>query len=86
MTDHLWFRARRYGWGWEPASAEGWLVMLGFLVIVLLSVGGFYLVLRSGVRVPLATAFFVLWVLLLSGGLIAIAWHTGERPRWRWGD
>src|SRR5215472_16377344 len=30
--DHLWFRAKSYGWGWTPASVEGWLVLGLFMV------------------------------------------------------
>ena len=32
----LWFRAKRYGWGWYPCSWQGWAV-LAMYVFALLS-------------------------------------------------
>ena len=31
----LWFKAKNYGWGWYPASREGWLVTGAYLLIVI---------------------------------------------------
>jgi len=31
-----WFARKTFGWGWTPASWQGWLVTAGFLVIVFL--------------------------------------------------
>ena len=39
-----WFRARTYGWGWTPASIEGWLVLLGFVAVASISNGYRYTV------------------------------------------
>ena len=80
-----WFKARSYGWGWTPASAEGWIVMAVFLAVVIGSV--LYLVhrLRSGADVGSTIAVFVIWNIVLVALLFAIAWAKGEPPRWRWG-
>lgn len=83
---HLWFKARRYGWGWTPVSIEGWLVLIAFLVLVFVSAGFFVYRVRMGADVRYATILFVLWLTFLGGVLITVAWITGERPRWRWGD
>lgn len=74
-----WFPAKKYGWGWgPPATWQGWLVLVGYLVLVL---GGLLFVdLRDGV------AGYLLYVAFLSVLVIAICWRTGEPPRWRWGD
>lgn len=29
----IWFRKKRYGWGLEPGSPEGWIATLVFLLI-----------------------------------------------------
>jgi hypothetical protein len=29
MTSNPWFRRKSFGWGWSPASWQGWLVTLG---------------------------------------------------------
>ena len=82
---HLWFRAKTYGWGWVPASIEGWLV-LGLFVI---GVGADVWVLRrrlvGGSTGTAMTVFFV-WLALLVIALVMTCWLTGERPRWHWGD
>ncbi len=83
--DHLWFRAKTYGWGWFPASIEGWLVLAVFLV----GVGADVLILKHRLAAsgtgPAFTVFFAVLAVLL-GALFAVCWLTGERPRWHWGD
>lgn len=32
-----WFRPKRVGWGWSPASWEGWTVTAAVVVLVVLS-------------------------------------------------
>lgn len=82
---HLWFRAKTYGWGWTPASVEGWLVMGAFLV----GVGADVFVLRQRL---LAASHDTAWIgffavlALLVAALCAVCRVTGERPRWHWGD
>ena len=82
----LWFETRRYGWGWTPASPEGWLVVAVFLVAVGASAAVFVYRLRQGSDPTRAITLFIIWIAILAGVLIAVCWLTGERPRWRWGD
>ena len=93
----LWFKARRYGWGWTPTSAEGWLVTIVSAVAL---VAGNYVIATlardpGGARslddlmprlsgAALAVAL-VLWNALVLVPMFWICWKTGERPRWRWG-
>jgi hypothetical protein len=35
QIDKPWFRRRRIGFGWQPASWQGWLITLAFAVIVI---------------------------------------------------
>lgn len=75
---HYWFHAKRYGWGWGlPATWQGWLVMLAYLA---LAVFGTFLFEDRHVAVYLA------YEILLGVAVLAIVWHKGEPPRWRWGD
>jgi hypothetical protein len=85
-VDRLWFRAKTYGWGWTPATIEGWLVLGLFFAGVLIDVVIFTHRLRAGVAVRTAMTAFFVWIAVLSGGLFAVCWVTGERPRWHWGD
>jgi hypothetical protein len=55
----LWFRARSYGWGWTPATVEGWLVMLAFLVATGAVTAVFLYQLRDGADPGRATLLFL---------------------------
>jgi hypothetical protein len=71
----IWFKAKKYGWGWYPATWEGWAITLGYVAIV---TAGYFVTNSS----PLMHVFaFVLTVLL-----IVVCYKTGETPQWRWGD
>ena len=82
----LWFHAKRYGWGWTPATIEGWLVLAAFLAAVAMSTAIYIHRVRTGTDIRSATILFLLWIAVLAGALIAVCWMTGEPPRWRWGD
>mgnify|MGYP001573239736 CR=1 FL=1 len=72
----LWFKNKRYGWGWSPASWEGWLVTA---IFILLAVG-------VGLIYSPESGFFFVALTVLVGALIFICYATGETPEWRWGD
>lgn len=78
----FWFKAKEYGWGWYPATWQGWLVLFGFVVLV--SLNAFRIDRNahsaSDTLVSVIPESIVLLVILL-----VICWKTGERPRWRWG-
>jgi hypothetical protein len=72
-----WFPAKRYGWGWgSPTTWQGWLVLLGWLVITIPT---------SVWLAPRSSALFVLFILGMCGVLGVVCYLTGEPPRWRWG-
>jgi peptidoglycan/LPS O-acetylase OafA/YrhL len=74
----LWFKNKLYGWGWTPASKEGWAVLALWLA-ALLSIIYLYSD-ENGL-----TYFGGVWVAAITIGLILICAFTGEKPRWRWG-
>lgn len=76
-----WFRAKIYGWGWTPATREGWMVMMLYL-------GGIiFFAMRVDDSAPVGEILrrFLLSVGILTTVLFAICWKTGERPHWQWG-
>lgn len=79
-----WFKAKTYGYGWYPASWEGWLVTLGYVVLLL---PGGYVFFDESVTAGdgRRSLGFILYALVLTICLIAVCAKTGERPRWRWG-
>jgi hypothetical protein len=73
----IWFKAKRYGWGWGlPTAWQGWAVYAAY---VLLTVGG-VLVLLPGHRPA-----FIAALVALTALLVAVCWRKGEKPGWHWG-
>lgn len=76
-----WFKAKKYGWGWQPATWEGWLIIIAFFVVAVY--------LAKDIDTASGSARSVLEmvanVIALTALLIIIAYKTGEKPRWRWG-
>jgi len=78
---NYWFRAKLYGWGWTPATWQGWAVTLLFLAYVIsLAVG-----LSGHDPTPLELKFFFGKLIVAIIIIVIIGSLTGERPRWRWG-
>lgn len=77
-----WFKAKRYGWGWTPATWEGWLVLA-------LAIGAIVLFSRNAEVYASKPVDLMVQVVLPSvltiAALITVCWFTGEKPRWRWG-
>jgi hypothetical protein len=82
MKKKLWFKAKRYGWGWYPATWEGWAVTAVF--ILLISLNAWWI--DSGSHSVSDT--LITWIpntVILVIILLGICVATGEKPRWRWG-
>ena len=80
-SEHLWFKRKLYGWGWTPATWQGWLVILVYIVLVALF--AFTIDENSSTRVVIFTG--ILPVALLTVMLIRVCYKFGEKPRWQWG-
>ena len=72
MTKELWFKQRKYGWGWTPTTWQGWMSIIVALLLIYLNqahLGG------NTVR--------LVGIIL---ALLAIGYIKGPKPRWQWGD
>src|SRR5579871_3657015 len=79
MSSPRWFRRRRVGLGWRPASWQGWAVTLlavGALVVVVASLRG------SSARAPLAILVVAVYsiVALATGGSKAAPVAPRDEP------
>lgn len=85
MDKRLWFKAKRYGYGWYPVTKEGWLVVIAFILLIELPPVS---VILLGIRIPDAqfVAFFLPYVAVLTTLLIWISVKKGEKAGWRWGE
>jgi len=83
---HLWFKARRYGWGWIPVTWQGWVIFAVYLLVVAACA---ILLLPANADSVEHTVHVVSFCLLfLSATLIfvGICYAKGEMPRWQWGE
>lgn len=77
-----WFKAKKYGWGWYPATWQGWAITIGYLLIVLNNAA------RIDARAQSASDGLINFLpetVVVTILLIIICYKTGEKPRWRWG-
>jgi hypothetical protein len=82
MKKRLWFKAKLYGWGWYPATWEGWLCLFIYLVLGVLMAMRAESVSNTETEVLME---ILPGMIVLTLALILICYKTGEKPRWRWG-
>jgi hypothetical protein len=77
-----WFKSKVYGWGWVPATREGWLTLAIFVAVLAFLIVPFSKNPQpSDQDVFLFLGEVLLWVIVL----LFICYKTGEPLRWRWG-
>jgi hypothetical protein len=81
MAAELWFKRKRFGWGWTPSNSKGWLVIIVFFLI-----NGVYpmLLAKGYCRFSPGPFFLITGVSLIL--LLAICYKKGEKPSWNWDD
>ena len=79
--ERYWFKRKLFGWGWTPATWEGWTVIAVFIVLLIA------LSATIDETAPLEEALFSYFLPLgvLVGAVVAIAYAKGEKPKWMWG-
>ena len=78
-----WFRNKRYGIGYSPASWEGWAVIFAVVVLAGLNAVFTHTLFQDRTAGQLASAGVLL---LLLGGLVVLCAARSDGPmRWRWG-
>lgn len=83
--ERLWFTAKRYGYGWTPATWEGWLVLAGYALSLLLPITAFSWLAEDTVTDASVAMLYLPYAFILTSILLWICRRTGEAPRWRWG-
>jgi len=75
MEGKIWFKRKKYGWGWMPSSIEGWLA------VILASITILYFAFNVETK-----SINILYIILIAVALIIVSYVKGEKPRWQWGD
>jgi hypothetical protein len=80
--EQYWFKRRAYGWGWVPATWQGWLTLLVFLGIFL----WLFVPFVNGLEpTGTETFWFLTKMLIWAAALIGVSYLMGEPPKWQWG-
>lgn len=82
MENKKWFKAKLYGWGWQPISWQGWVITLLYAVAILQPALQANKIAYSGsdFLIMFSIPFIVNTIFLLI-----ICYAKGEKPRWHWG-
>jgi len=78
----FWFKRKRYGYGWRPATWQGWLVDFSYVILLVCI---FSYIDQYSHSVSDTLIGIVMPMLLLTVVFVLITWLTGERPRFQWG-
>ncbi len=79
MTNTYWFKAKKYGWGWMPATWQGWVVLSLFVALVVIN---FFRIDAHSHSASDTLINFIPETVLLTLLLIVICYKTGEKPKW----
>lgn len=79
----LWFKAKRYGWGWYPISWEGWVIILMYVAVI---TKGFVLADINSHSDSDTLIVFAPIFIVATGLLLVICYRKGEYPHWSWGE
>jgi hypothetical protein len=76
-----WFKRKLYGFGWVPATKQGW----GVLALFGLFVVGISLWAETNVSDDQATSHVIVPLLLATALFLLVTYRTGEPLKWQWG-
>lgn len=83
MGAKKWFQRKAYGWGWVPATWQGWMVIALYIIFLVWD----YVRLNTlSFTNEDSIQRYVVDVTIAAFVLVIICFVTGETPRWQWGE
>lgn len=82
-TNKIWFRRKKYGYGWVPATWEGWLCIGLFIASVIIST---IAIAQLDINEQQKTGWQILTTTCCAMLLVYVSYKKGEPARWSWGD
>ena len=76
-----WFKRKLYGWGWTPATWQGWLIIGALLVFIICQEMLFEFTAKGTIDIVL----FLLNIFFSVVAVLLICKVKGEKPKWQWG-
>lgn len=80
-----WFKRKLYGWGWTPVKWQGWVVLLGYILLLFVIVSFKEEDIVGNDMSGSNFLTFMFPIIILTLILILICYKKGEKPRWQWG-
>ncbi len=74
MANNLWFKRKTYGYGWTPATWQGWAVIIIWLILF------YFAVTKIDSEVMKLVSIIIITIIL-----IFVSYKKGEKPKWQWG-
>jgi SNF family Na+-dependent transporter len=79
--EKLWFKRKRFGYGWTPVTWQGWLVIAAYVAsLVFFANNGKNFVKTSDIVIGV-----VVPIIMFTALLILVCIVKGEKPKWQWG-
>lgn len=82
-SEKLWFKRRRYGWGWTPVTWQGWLCVVIFLAVIVSSV--YTIPMKPNEPTTGQILLFSMYVGSAILILLGVSFMKGPSPKFRWG-
>ncbi len=83
MEQKLWFKAKKYGWGWYPSSWQGWSIIF----LYSLGIGLYFKNIDTYSHSASDTLIgLIVPVSIQTIFLLVICYVKGEKPGWHWGS
>lgn len=83
MANPIWFKAKRYGYGWYPSTWQGCFILLAWVALLALNA---WRLMSVDPQLRTHGLEFGLETVLMAAVLVYICYKTGEPARWRWGN
>jgi hypothetical protein len=80
----LWFKNKKYGYGWTPVSRNGWIVVLVFVIFLILQIFDLTYKLEFGVNSIISIVIYIFNFATALTALSTITTLTGEKPKGLW--
>ena len=80
--NELWFEPKTYGYGWTPITWQGWALVLGYILVLVLLFLDTY---KKSQSIGDILYYFITPFLVGTGLLIFICYKKGGPAKWQWG-
>jgi hypothetical protein len=86
QSKKLWFKHKTYGYGWIPATREGWAVTCLYFFLLIPAIMYIAHDSKESTQIDSQTAIAFLYIVLITIVFMIICYIKGEKLGWHWGN